>query len=141
MLLADLPAVSPPPQALSDWLGVFFYLIGGLGAAVFLFKQATGRSDTTTIAPNPLSVREHRDAATQEDLKKINDEAHGRISRERREIDAELRRVEAATDKRMVIIEADLKNNTAMTSEINGGVKQLNTQVQQLVLGMHNNKR
>lgn len=71
-LLAQLP---PPPDGLEAWLRNFFWLVGGVAACVILFRQLRGVTDRQIT------------------------EVHGRIKRERAEIDAsiaELKREDAA---------------------------------------------
>lgn len=84
MLLAE---AVPDPAALSAWLSVLFY-IGGfvctvLGGAVAVKKL---RDPAPAGTPQPLVVQEHPTIATQGDI----DQLHGRIKRERTELDAAL---------------------------------------------------
>ena len=78
---------TPDPVALASFLEVAFYLVGLVTAAVLLWRQW----HPAELSPQPLTVREHTNFATAKDLK----EAHGRISREREEINRELEAVKA----------------------------------------------
>lgn len=75
-----LASTDAPLPGVESWLRICFWLLAGAGSAVFLYRQLTNKG-----------------IATQEDIK----QAHGRIARERLELNAELRRVEASAHKRL----------------------------------------
>lgn len=82
-LLAETPA--PTPDALATWLQVLFWLVGGLAGATVIYRNLKGST------PQPLEVKAHNTAATHEDV----DQLHGRIKRERVEIEARLDALQA----------------------------------------------
>lgn len=75
------------PTGVSAWLESFFWLVGGIGGLIFLYRQARG-------LPQPMQVQAAHGVATQQDVKEV----HGRISRERQEIDRELSTVRERVD-------------------------------------------
>lgn len=64
--LLPLAQATPPPEALKLWLEVFFWLTGGVLCCVMLWRQLTGGGDRQIL------------------------EVHGRIKRERAELNAEI---------------------------------------------------
>ena len=85
-----LAQAAPEPQALSDFLAVFFYLAGSVVALVVGWFQIFPRKQAET--PQPFTVRQAEEFATKAQLTEV----HGRIKRERGEIDAHFARVEQA---------------------------------------------
>jgi hypothetical protein len=146
---------TPPAAALSSFLEVAFYLIGIVTAAVVLWKQLTGKSEETRITPQPLEVKPHARLAKWEELETVKNEAHGRISRERKEIDAAIARVEAQQKELGAQIDSDLQairdqvagNNEASeqrVERINRRLDDLNTSVSGLpaqVVSLINNAK
>ena len=92
-MISLLAQVEPSATALAEWLRVLFFLGGFactlLGGAVAI--QTLRRKEQPT--PQPFEVRAHAGTATEQQLKEV----HGRIARERAEINAaiEERRQEA----------------------------------------------
>lgn len=86
MLLAPclllLATAEPSASELASFLRVSFYLIGLVAAVFVIWRQARPQ----TIAPQPLAVVAHDKVATAEQLKEV----HGRIKREREEINGQL---------------------------------------------------
>ena len=113
MLLAETP---PPPEALSSWLSVMFYLVGGATACVLLFREITGKRGATEISGQPLEVKAHAGTVTRREL----DETHGRISRERKEINDAIVAVREDMRERTDKLEQKLDENTKMTSHMSG---------------------
>lgn len=108
---------------------MLFYLLGGVGACVFLYKQVTGKSEETTIKPQPLEVRQHPGVVTRAEWAEADNKAHGRMKRERAEIDARIDRVEIAAAARADKLEEKLDDNTSVTQAMSGQVGQINQNV------------
>ncbi len=129
MLLAQL---DPDPVALKSWLGVLFYIIGCITAVVLLVNQFRGGKQE--ITNNPLEVKQHPGSVSREELKQV----HGRIERERKEIDREIARIEMAAEKRMESLDKNLRTNTDLTSKMSGVVEQMNQSVHTLSTSLTN---
>lgn len=92
-MISLLAQVEPSPAALAEWLRVLMFLGGFIctliGGAVGI--QTLRRKERPT--PQPFEVRAHPGTATEQQLKEV----HGRIARERAELNAaiEERRQEA----------------------------------------------
>lgn len=144
-ILAEIP----------DWLPVFSMLAIGL-ALVALFglilllrglrELRTGLTDevrrelksgdqpTRMDVQSPLEIKAHAGVATREELKQV----HGRIERERRELDAAIIAVAHTAEKRADKTDAKLDENTAMTQRMSGEVSQINQSVQTLTSSLTN---
>jgi methyl-accepting chemotaxis protein len=116
------------PGTVEPWLKVFFWLVGGVAACVLLAGRITGRSERQTITNEPLKVQAHPGSVSQDELKQV----HGRIQRERQEIEAQIGRVAALAEKRSDRLEEKIDQNTAMTSEMRGEMKAMTQSVQNL---------
>lgn len=81
-----LAQASPPPEALKQWMEVFFWLAGGVLACVMLWRQLTGSGD-----------------------KQIR-EVHGRIGRERLEINKEIADLKAADARLNEKLDREIKD-------------------------------
>lgn len=90
-MLTLLAQSTPSAGALSSFLEVAFYLVGFFTAVVVLVKQFTGKSEEVRVTPSPLEVKEHPTMANRTEI----DQLHGRIKREREEIEGKLTRLEA----------------------------------------------
>lgn len=133
-MLTLLAQIQPPPEGVEAWLKVVFWLAVGICAVAAAFKIMTGKSGERTISPNPLRVEEHSRTATKAELEAVKLEAHGRIKRERTEIDAHIRRVEERAEKRSETIEGKIDDNTKVTERMAGQVQQMNQQLHQFFL-------
>jgi predicted RNase H-like nuclease (RuvC/YqgF family) len=123
-----LAQASPPPEALASWLQVFMYLVLSGTAIVVAYRTFTGKARPTELTGQPLEVKAHAGSVSRDELKQV----HGRIERERGEINREIKRVEDAAEKRSDALEENLRMNTAMTAEMRGEVRQMNQQMQTL---------
>lgn len=95
------------PEQLKPWLEVFFWLVGSVGALLgcaLAWKQLFGAKEKVSL-DQPLEVKAHNAFATKEDY----DNTHGRISRERREIDAKIARLEAEDARLRESLDAEIK--------------------------------
>ena len=92
MMPFAFPLAEASPQALNDWLEVLLYLCGIILAVAGVWKLATKSATKTELANQPIDVRQHAGIATASELKQV----HGRIERERKEIDAAIKQI--ATD-------------------------------------------
>lgn len=127
---------TPDAHALSSFLEVTFYLIGIVTAAVVLWKQVTGKSEETRISPQPLEVKEHTTFASREELHTAKTELHGRVKREREEIDQAIQRVEELATRRAEKLEEKVDRNTQLTAATQGEVRQINQAVSQLTTSL-----
>ena len=121
-----LAQAAPEAEALRIWLQVFFYLVGGIGGVLFLLGQFRGQK--REITNSPLEVKAHAGNVSREELRQV----HGRIERERGEINEAIATVRADAEKRADKIEGKLDANTAMTSEMRGEVRQMNQNIHTL---------
>lgn len=137
-MLTLLAQTTPPPDAVASWLEVGFYLMGGVAACVLLFKQLSGKSEDTTIKNSPLEVKAHEAAITRVELDKVDVALHGRLKRERSEIDAQIRRVEEIAERRGDKMEFKLDENTKLTERLSGQLQQINQNVAQLTTAVTN---
>ena len=89
-----LIAVADTPDAVSlaSWLSVLFYL-GGFICTVLggLWALKEIRKPTAPATPQPFEVKAHTAAASKSEI----DQLHGRIKREREELDAQLHELRA----------------------------------------------
>lgn len=76
------------PAGANAWLESFFWLVGGIGGLVFLYRQARG-------LPQPMQTQAVSGVATQQDIKEV----HGRIGRERSEVDSKIRDVSIRVER------------------------------------------
>lgn len=84
----------------------------------------------------PLIVKPEAQIVTREELEKVDLQLHGRHKRERTEIDAQIKRVEDAAERRAEKLDVKLDQNTRLTSEMSGEVKQINQNVNQLTVAL-----
>lgn len=132
--MITLLAQAPSATALKDSLEVIFYLAGLVAAIAVAWGYLTGRSSKTEIANQPIDVRAHPGVVTSAELKQV----HGRIERERAEINAAIRSVSEASERRADKLETSLKENTALTQRMSGEVSQINQSVQTLTSSLTN---
>lgn len=120
--LAELPAPDSPASV--GWIVLtFFAIMGGLYYTIVVFEKLRGKKPVQTeITGGPVEFKQFTGVVTRKEW----EETHGRISRERREIDTEIKRVEAVAEKRADKVEKKIDENTAMTSEMKGQVGQMN---------------
>ncbi len=109
------------PHALLTWLQVVAFVAGIVTAVAVAYSHLTGRSGKREIQ-SPLEVKAHPGVVTREEW----EQTHGRISRERREVDAAIAATRAESEKRYDKLEAKIDTNTALTTEMSGEVKHMN---------------
>lgn len=132
-----LAQIAPPPAGVEAWLKVLFWLAAGVVAIAGAIRILAGKSGDRQISPQPLEVKEHASVVTIDQLETVKKEAHGRMNRERAEIDANIRRVEEAADKRSENIERKIDENTKLTATMSGQVTQMNQQLHQLTIALN----
>lgn len=71
------------PSLLKEWLEVFAWLAGLIACVMWIWTMARPAKDGV---PQPLEVKKHGGVATADDLREV----HGRIKREREEIDKDI---------------------------------------------------
>lgn len=121
-----LAQAAPEAGALLSFLQVTAYLLGIVTAVVLLVNQFRGQK--REITNSPLEVKAHAGSVSREELRQV----HGRIERERGEINEAIATVRADAEKRADKLEGKLDANTAMTSEMRGEVKQMNQNIHSL---------
>lgn len=121
-----LAQTAPEAGALLSFLQVTAYLLGIVTAVVLLVNQFRGQK--REITNGPLEVKAHAGNVSREELRQV----HGRIERERGEINEAIATVRADAEKRADKIEGKLDANTAMTSEMRGEVRQMNQNIHTL---------
>jgi len=106
-LLAETAA--PSATALKDFLEVVFYLAGVIAAVVVAWRAMSGKAAATEIEGQPIEVRAHPGSVTREELKQV----HGRIERERREIDSAISELRTDSRERAAKLENKIDEQTA----------------------------
>jgi len=101
-----LAQATPEPAALASFLEVFFYLAGSIVALLVGWRQLYPKE-----VPNPLTVRAHEEFATKAQLTEV----HGRIKRERGELDAAIAAAEIRQRDANARLDAEL---TAMREQL-----------------------
>ncbi|MBX3736728.1 MAG: hypothetical protein KF715_08570 [Candidatus Didemnitutus sp.] len=100
-LLAEIQNTTPPPD-FSGWIANAFYVVGLITAVVMLYRQIF----PAKISPQPLEVRENHATASRKEI----DELHGRIKRERLEVDAAIRELKEADIRITLKLETEIKD-------------------------------
>lgn len=133
---ADLPAPDSYPAI--GWLLVSVGAIA-MGAYYILacWEKITGKHQKREIQ-QPLVVTPHAELATRTALDQVEREAHGRIKRERDEINHEIRRVENSAEKRTDKLEVKIEENTTLTAKMSGQVEQMNQNIHTLTTSVTN---
>ncbi len=126
-----------PPAGFKEFAALVMYCVGSVTAFVALWKMLRPDANKTEISGQPLEIKAHAGSVSREELKQV----HGRIERERKEIDANIARVEAVAEKRAERIEGKLDANTGMTSEMKGQLGQVNQTLHQLTAAVQNSLR
>lgn len=125
---------SPSPESLKAWLEVFLYLGGVILTAAGIYRLLSKNHSTTELANQPVEIKAHPGVVTTQELKEV----HGRIARERAEINTEIRRVESAAQERLEKLETKIDENTTMTAEMKGTVGQMNQNISALSSSLTN---
>lgn len=107
----------------AGWLAVI------VTAIIVAWKQVTGKSEETTIKGQPVEVKKHAGIVTREEWADADLKVHGRIKRERAELDARIARVEEVAAERADKLEGKIDANTSLTAAMSGEVKQINQNV------------
>lgn len=133
LILADLP--TPSDASVGSWIAVY----AGLCIAVY-YTQAIVKSMRARPAKveGTMTVESHSGNATRLELEKMDKEAHGRMNRERKEIDAEIARVEDRAQRRLDLLEAKIDENTKLTSVMSGQLGQMNQNISVLTSAVTN---
>ena len=103
MLLAQ---ATPAAADLKIWIEVLVYIAVGVAAVAHAAKLFTGKSAERTITPQPLEVREHTKLASQSDL----DQVHGRIKRERMELEEKIAALQTEDLRLREKLDEDISN-------------------------------
>ena len=99
LLILPLAQAAPEPAAVASFLEVFFYLAGSCVAILVGWRQLYPKE-----VPSPLTVRAHEEFATKAQLTEV----HGRIKRERGELDAAIAAGEARQSAALARVDAEL---------------------------------
>lgn len=97
-----------------------------------------GSSASPVAVQQPLVVTPHQESATREELAKVDLQLHGRLKRERQEIDARIERVERDAKDRAEKLELKIDENTKLTAGMAGEFRQLNQTVSSLNTSLTN---
>ena len=116
-MISFLAQASPPPAALASFLEVAFYLVGLLTAVVVLYRHVY----PAAISPQPLTVRGHIENASSDDLREV----HGRIKRERDEINRELVNLKDEQKAMRLKLDAEISDLHNRINEVPGRTIQL----------------
>lgn len=123
-----LAQASPSPAALKEWLEVLAYLCGVIAAVVVAWGYLTNRAGKTELANQPIDVRQHPGTVTRKEW----EETHGRISRERKEVEEKIKALADQSERRTHALELKIDTNTEVTAATGATVDQMNLQLQQL---------
>jgi hypothetical protein len=106
---------SPAADTVEPWLKVFFWLAGGIWCVVKLIKEFTPpKPSSVAVSGQPLEVKKHGGIVTDDDLRNV----HGRINRERSEVDQALAELKAE-DRRL-------------RDKLDGEIKELNGRIDEV---------
>jgi hypothetical protein len=134
--LAELPA--PDSTQAVGWLVVtFFGIMGGLYYTLAVIDKFRGKKPTEIA--QPLSVKAHDTGVTRQEWSDADTKVHGRIKRERAEIDERIARVEDEARDRADKLEAKIDKNTELTAAMRGETKQINQNVGLILTAITNN--
>lgn len=109
---------APDASALKGFLEVFFYLGGSIAALLVAWFTCFPRKQADT--PQPFVVQQHAEFVQKPDFDKAMREAHGRIGRERTEINAAL----AAAADTAAAVSAKLDANNEAGREREGRINE-----------------
>jgi hypothetical protein len=86
-----------PPPGFSDWIASAFYLVGLVAAVVVLYQRLRPRpTQPVAVMDKPLKVQGTARYVEEEAFKTEITNVHGRIGRERKEVDAQLAEIKSA---------------------------------------------
>jgi hypothetical protein len=89
--MLPLLAQTPPPAGLASWLENFFWIVGSIGALIGCAVGVRSLLTKSDSMPQPLVTTEHPKVANQGDI----DQLHGRIKRERIELEEKIAALQA----------------------------------------------
>ncbi len=143
MTMLPLAQVSPPPAAVASWLEVLFYLAGGVTMVVVCWHHLSGRGDAKRT-PQPFEVKAHKPCASEDDLKEV----HGRIKRERAELEEKIAALTAADVALREKLDAELAgvrqqlvdNNTASENRVVHLHDRMNSLPNEIIAVLRNTK-
>lgn len=107
-ILADLDLSTPPVAQLGQWMMIFFYLSGAIGAVIGCavgVKKLRAREGN----PQPFEVREHKEYATKEELQKVDQRVHELDAR----IETNFRDLDKKRSTSIAGLHDDLRTTTA----------------------------
>lgn len=113
--LTILAEANPPAEALKLWIEVLVYIAVGIAAVSHAASVLSGRHAAKGVVPQPLEVKPFKPSVTEDELAKT----HGRISRERGEID---RQIEGLIETQKVFDEKLSKSVEILRLEIKGDI-------------------
>jgi flagellar biosynthesis/type III secretory pathway M-ring protein FliF/YscJ len=102
----------PDAQALKDWLVVAAFLASIIANIVLVAQRS--KTQKREIGPSPLLVQEQETYATRKQI----DEAHGRMSRERKEIDLLIAQLREEDTRLRQKLEEEIKDLRQIVDEI-----------------------
>lgn len=131
-MLAQILAEAPPPEVVS-WLSVAAWIVVFVGGLLYIatsVKELRKPKEEPTQIPNPLIVQKGTKFVEETAFEKADKEAHGRISRERKEVDAVIKalaeRLETDIGKLGNQVGKYNENAELRTGRINDRIDQVN---------------
>lgn len=118
-----LAQTAPDVGTVEPWLKVFFWLAGGVWLCVKILKELRGAKPAdVNVTSQPIEVKKHGAPATDDDMRNV----HGRIGRERQELDLAIAREREAREKAV----ADLKaEDLRLREKLDGDIDELNARI------------
>ncbi len=113
-----------PPKGFNDFLSAIMYSIGIVAGIIGIFKMLRPGKFKALLSGQPIEIKHSIGTVSRDELKQV----HGRIERERKEIDEKIK----ITNARMDSLDQNLRTNTTMTSEMSGVVRHMDQQLQAL---------
>lgn len=119
-----------PPAHFDAWIASAFYVVGLITSMVVLYKHLRPEPEQAVrVSPQPLEVKPAADYATRDDLQKVDVAAHGRMKRERVEINDQMQRLEDRLGESIQTLDEKITRNTELTAVTRGEVNLLNSNV------------
>lgn len=107
-LILPLAQADAPPADFGPWLANAMYVILSAAGVVGLLVGIKQLREKPAETPQPLMVQQHAEFVHKPDFDKAMREAHGRIGRERVEVNAALTKIETGHAAATVRLDAEL---------------------------------
>ena len=150
MLILAEASASPNAQFLKDWLEVLMYLGGLIATVSVAWHYLTGKSEKTSVGPQPFVVKPHESLVTRSEFEKshrdlkedLTKQAGARkgLHQEVAALSGDMKALKATNEHQsaaLVELKRDTKDTASAVHQMIGETTQINTQLQQLVLGIN----